>query len=80
MILIIPFCLHQESLLEIPIYLYLLSLQWGFHIRKWIFIVMLCSIGVIISHLQVEYYEGIYLRILAVLLVAKDFQGGYELT
>lgn len=77
MILVIPFCLHQLNLLEIPIYMYLLSLQWDYQQRKWIFVLMLCSIGVILAIIDVEYYEGIYLRILAVLLVAKDLQGGY---
>ena len=80
MILVIPFCLHSSYLLEIPIYMYLLSLQWGYVKRQWIFVLMICSIGLIIFNVTVDYYEGIYLRVLAVLLVVKDLQGGYELT
>jgi len=80
MFLVIFFCLEGYVYMQIPIYLYLFSLQWNntrTSLHKSLFLIMLIVCGVITGIADLPISMDIVLRIAAVLLVIKDVFGEY---
>ena len=75
MLLVIPFLVVDNSVLQVPIYVYVLALQWNVKHRG-LAVVMLLSVGLVTFFDEIGVKGGLLARVLAALLVAKDVQMG----
>jgi hypothetical protein len=73
---VIPFCLLQQGYIEIPVYVYMIALEWGFS-RRWMLALALISTAFISAKSDVGMEVDAALRVVAVMLVTKNLQGGY---